>query len=164
MRNPSALGTSRNCPSAQAPITSCPRLRISRISGNRKCCNEKSTLVISIIFMAPGYTGCDALRHRVSRPVRSRYRAGTGSARRANPPGGREHMLVSYWRGILLSAVLLAVAAGSGRAQTSFLDVGKQVPITILINSSPWLGGFQSVAGLYEQQTGNKISLDVTPY
>ncbi len=38
------------------------------------------------------------------------------------------------------------------------------MPITILINSSPWLGGFQSVSGLYEQQTGNKVNLDVTPY
>jgi multiple sugar transport system substrate-binding protein len=73
-------------------------------------------------------------------------------------------MLASYWRRILLSAALVAFAASPIRAQTSFLDVGKQVPITILINSSPWLGGFQSVAALYEQQTGNKVNLDVTPY
>jgi multiple sugar transport system substrate-binding protein len=73
-------------------------------------------------------------------------------------------MLASYWRRILVAAALLAGAASPVLAQTSFLDVGKQVPITILINSSPWLNGFQTVAGLYEQQTGNKINLDVTPY
>jgi multiple sugar transport system substrate-binding protein len=73
-------------------------------------------------------------------------------------------MLASYWRRILLSAALVAFAARPGLTQPSFLDVGKQVPITILINSSPWLGGFQSVAALYEQQTGNKVNLDVTPY
>ena len=73
-------------------------------------------------------------------------------------------MVASYWRRILLAASLLACAASPVLAQTNFLDVGKQVPITILINSSPWLGGFQAVAGLYEQQTGNKINLDVTPY
>ena len=61
-------------------------------------------------------------------------------------------------------AGLLALTASPLLAEPSFLDVGKQPPITILINSSPWLGGFQSVAGLYEQQTGNKINLDVTPY
>lgn len=73
-------------------------------------------------------------------------------------------MLASYWRRILLAAALLTFAVSPVVAQTGFLDVGKQVPITILINSSPWLGGFQSVAGLYEQQTGNKVNLDVTPY
>ena len=46
-------------PSAQAPTTSWPRARISRISGNRKCRSEKSTLVISR-FSCKGGTGCHA--------------------------------------------------------------------------------------------------------
>jgi multiple sugar transport system substrate-binding protein len=70
-------------------------------------------------------------------------------------------MRACLWLSIMLASALLASTA---RAGASFLDVGKQPPITILINSSPWLGGFQAVAGLYEQQTGNKINLDVTPY
>jgi multiple sugar transport system substrate-binding protein len=82
---------------------------------------------------------------------------------------GEAHMFASYWRRILLSVALLAFAASPilaspALAQANFLDVGKQLPITILINSSPWLGGFQSVVALYEQQTGNKVNLDVTPY
>jgi multiple sugar transport system substrate-binding protein len=70
-------------------------------------------------------------------------------------------MRVSLWLPIILAFSLIASTAHAG---ASFLEVGKQPPITILINSSPWLGGFQAVAGLYEQQTGNKINLDVTPY
>ena len=46
-------------------------------------------------------------------------------------------------------------------AQKPFVDVGKQPPITILIASTPWYPAFEKVVGLYEQQTGNKIKLDV---
>ncbi|MCA0423745.1 MAG: extracellular solute-binding protein [Proteobacteria bacterium] len=46
----------------------------------------------------------------------------------------------------------------------SFADVGKQPPITILINASPWYAGFQSAVELYTKQTGNVVKLDVTPY
>ncbi len=49
-------------------------------------------------------------------------------------------------------------------AQDSFLDVGKQEPITILINSSPWYGGFEAVVDLYVDQTGNQVDIDATPY
>ena len=45
-----------------------------------------------------------------------------------------------------------------------FLDVGKQPPITILINQSPWYPGFEKTVELYEQQTGNTVNLDVTPF
>jgi multiple sugar transport system substrate-binding protein len=53
-------------------------------------------------------------------------------------------------------AVPLAAAAQSP-------DVGKHEPITILTPSSPWLGAFTSVVGLYEEKTGNKVKLDVNP-
>ena len=49
-------------------------------------------------------------------------------------------------------------------AGASFLDVGKQEPITVLINESPWYGGFEKLVELYEQQTGNAVYLDVTPW
>lgn len=44
------------------------------------------------------------------------------------------------------------------------MDVGEQAPITILINSSPWFGGFEAVVDLYVEQTGNAVTLDVTPF
>jgi multiple sugar transport system substrate-binding protein len=55
-------------------------------------------------------------------------------------------------------------AAVPAVAQAPFADVGKQAEISILINSSPWFGGFEKVVDLYEKQTGNKVKLDVTPY
>lgn len=61
----------------------------------------------------------------------------------------------------LLSALSLASPSA---AQESFLDVGAQEPITVLINASPWYNGFESVVSLYEEQTGNKVNLEVTPF
>jgi multiple sugar transport system substrate-binding protein len=49
-------------------------------------------------------------------------------------------------------------------AQKAFLDVGKQPDITILIGSTPWYPAYEKVVGIYEQQTGNHIKLDVTPF
>jgi multiple sugar transport system substrate-binding protein len=39
-----------------------------------------------------------------------------------------------------------------------------EVPITIVINQSPWLAGFQKTVELYEQETGNTVQLDVNPF
>jgi multiple sugar transport system substrate-binding protein len=70
-----------------------------------------------------------------------------------------------------LGTFALALAASAATinvthafAQDSFLDVGQQEPITILINASPWYKGFENVVGLYEEQTGNKVDLEVTPF
>lgn len=38
------------------------------------------------------------------------------------------------------------------------------VPITIVINQSPWFAGFQRTVELYEQETGNVVNLDVNPF
>jgi multiple sugar transport system substrate-binding protein len=54
----------------------------------------------------------------------------------------------------LLTSILIATA----------LAQQARVPITILINDSPWLGGFEAVVDLYEAQTGNTVNLEVTPY
>lgn len=39
-----------------------------------------------------------------------------------------------------------------------------EVPITIVINQSPWFPGFQSVVEKYEAETGNVVELDVNPF
>lgn len=68
-------------------------------------------------------------------------------------------------RQTLLSTTFAAAAliASPGLAQ-DFPEVGEQVPITILINASPWFSGYEEVVALYTEQTGNEIDLDVTPY
>src|SRR5215216_448910 len=74
-------------------------------------------------------------------------------------------MRSSWHKRAMLAAFALAAALPSvGASAQSFVDVGKQPPITILINSSPWYGGFEKVVQLYEKQTGNRVKLDVTPF
>lgn len=64
----------------------------------------------------------------------------------------------------LAATTVLILSTYSASAQDSFADVGQQEPITILINASPWYNGFEKVVGLYEEQTGNKVNLEVTPF
>ncbi|MCA0422746.1 MAG: extracellular solute-binding protein [Proteobacteria bacterium] len=40
----------------------------------------------------------------------------------------------------------------------------KQVPITIVINQSPWFNSFRQTVEHYEKETGNKVNLDVNPF
>ena len=67
-------------------------------------------------------------------------------------------------RSAAIAAGLALLAVGTALAQKPFLDVGKQAPITILISSTPWYPAFEKVVGMYEQQTGNQIKLDVVPF
>ena len=39
-----------------------------------------------------------------------------------------------------------------------------EAPVNVVINQSPWLAGFAAIADLYEEETGNEITLDVNPY
>jgi multiple sugar transport system substrate-binding protein len=73
-------------------------------------------------------------------------------------------LIPSLWLTRLLLAVLALAAAGSAMAQKAFLNVGKQPDMTVLVGSTPWYPAFEKVVGLYEQQTGNHIKLDVTPF
>jgi multiple sugar transport system substrate-binding protein len=57
-----------------------------------------------------------------------------------------------------LSALALAGSLPA-RAQTS-----KVVPITMVINQSPWFDGFRQLVAQYQKETGNAIQLDVNPY
>jgi multiple sugar transport system substrate-binding protein len=63
---------------------------------------------------------------------------------------------------LIIAAALVFTAPAL--AQKAFADVGKQPTITVLVGSTPWYPAFEKVVGLYEQQTGNKIKLDVTPF
>lgn len=44
------------------------------------------------------------------------------------------------------------------------LTAETQVPVNVVINQSPWLEGFAAVADLYNEETGNEVTLDVNPY
>lgn len=67
-------------------------------------------------------------------------------------------------RAIAVLTAVVATAITPFAANAQAVDVGKHPPITILINSSPWYGGFEKVVQLYEQQTGNRVKLDTTPF
>lgn len=73
---------------------------------------------------------------------------------------------MNFLRRAIGAALFAAALAGAtpAVAQAPFADVGRQPNITILINASPWYAGFERVVQLYEQQTGNRVALDVTPY
>ena len=64
----------------------------------------------------------------------------------------------------LLAAVAFVATMPAFAQQKAFADVGKQPDITVLIGSTPWYPAFEKVVGLYEQQTGNHVKLDVTPF
>jgi multiple sugar transport system substrate-binding protein len=53
--------------------------------------------------------------------------------------------------------LLLALALGGGWAQPT-------PAITILINDSPWFPGFEALVNRYQEETGNGVILNVTPF
>lgn len=55
----------------------------------------------------------------------------------------------------LIAGAAAAVAQGTAMAAE---------PITVLINSSPWYGGFEAIVEKYEAETGNTVNIDRTPY
>ncbi len=61
----------------------------------------------------------------------------------------------------LVTATLLWGGAAFGQSSPSWPKVS---PITIVINQSPWFGGFSKVVEAYEKETGNKVTLDVNPF
>ncbi len=63
---------------------------------------------------------------------------------------------VRRWAALAMGATL-ALASATALAQ-------KQPPITVVINQSPWFGGFARVVEAYEKETGNKVNLDVNPF
>lgn len=55
------------------------------------------------------------------------------------------------------AALALALAGGGAMAKD-------QPDITMAINQSPWLNAFVAMVDRYEQETGNVVTLDVTPF
>jgi multiple sugar transport system substrate-binding protein len=64
-------------------------------------------------------------------------------------------------RALVAAAALLLGAAVAGAA---WAQAAKVVPITIVINQSPWFDAFSKVVEAYEKETGNKVNLDVNPF
>src|SRR5215213_11713580 len=65
-------------------------------------------------------------------------------------------------RSALKAAAATATALMIGGRASA--QAGKQVPITIVINQSPWFEGFRKTVELYEKESGNKVELDVNPF
>ncbi|WJS05639.1 extracellular solute-binding protein [Roseibium aggregatum] len=61
-----------------------------------------------------------------------------------------------------LSMGALALATFGAYPATALAQT--EEPITIVINQSPWLPGFQAVVELYEKTSGNTVDLDVNPF
>lgn len=64
-------------------------------------------------------------------------------------------------RQLLATTAGVAVAVVAGGTPLAAQD---QVPITIVINQSPWFPGFQKVVELYQEETGNEVALDINPF
>lgn len=60
----------------------------------------------------------------------------------------------------LLGGTILGAFAGTLMAGQAIAEED----ITILINNSPWYGGFEAVVQKYEADTGNVVNIDRTPY
>lgn len=65
-------------------------------------------------------------------------------------------------KSLKISAIALAAAIASTLAGTA--AAAGNPPISMVINQSPWFDGFSKTVEQYEQETGNKVNLDVTPY
>ena len=70
--------------------------------------------------------------------------------------------------GAIAPAALLEACGGSSPAAPAASTGGGAIesvgPISILINDSPWLPGFQALVKLYQQKSGNQVALNVTPF
>ena len=62
------------------------------------------------------------------------------------------------------SAAALAAASPLFGSRLLAQPVARVAPITMVINQSPWFGGFRQLVEQYQKETGNKVELDVNPY
>ncbi|MBK6600855.1 MAG: extracellular solute-binding protein [Betaproteobacteria bacterium] len=79
--------------------------------------------------------------------------------------GTPEHLPVRPFVALVALAVSVATFLWAGTAFAQASAAWPRVsPITIVINQSPWFGGFSKVVEAYEKETGNKVGLDVNPF
>jgi multiple sugar transport system substrate-binding protein len=83
-------------------------------------------------------------------------------AHKSNSEGGSMASLVNRRRflGRATAAGAAALLPRLARAQNPV----RVAPITMVINQSPWFGGFRKLVEQYRTETGNTIELDVNPY
>src|SRR5690606_38074351 len=70
-------------------------------------------------------------------------------------------MMMPHCRSFKFSIAAGLVLAGMASAGALAQD---HPPINVVISQSPWLEGFAGIVELYEQDTGNSVTLDVNPY
>ncbi|HUZ18085.1 MAG TPA: extracellular solute-binding protein, partial [Spirochaetia bacterium] len=66
---------------------------------------------------------------------------------------------------LFFGAVVVALSFAIGQAESSASSASKTLPeVTVLINQSPWLAGFQAIAALYTKETGNSVKVEPVPF
>ncbi len=74
-------------------------------------------------------------------------------------------ILVTVILMMALAATACATPAAAPATSDGEAPAGEQlVPITILINESPWFAGFEALVNKYMEDTGNEVVLNVTPF
>jgi len=61
-------------------------------------------------------------------------------------------------------AAPVAAPAAPAAAPEAAAQAAQVAPITILINDSPWFAGFDALVQKYMEDTGNQVTLNVTPF
>ena len=73
--------------------------------------------------------------------------------------------MMVFAQNALKSATRVCSAAFlAGMVSTTAVFAASQASVNVVINQSPWLAGFAAIADLYEEETGNEVTLDVNPY
>jgi multiple sugar transport system substrate-binding protein len=66
--------------------------------------------------------------------------------------------------GLTRRGALAGIGAAALATKVPYTWAASASPITIVINQSPWFESFRKTVELYEQETGNKVNLDVNPF
>jgi multiple sugar transport system substrate-binding protein len=67
-------------------------------------------------------------------------------------------------RSFLTTALMATSVPGIMRTAVAAPTVKGLAQISIAINQSPWLPGFRKLVDLYQQQSGNKVQLQLFPF